>query len=139
MSSFLKSGHKLGSDQFLAISPVLIDCWKRCVYTGPYSFANSFRTPGWSSSGPKAIEGFRPLRSFVTPSFVTTISSMNGVGLSRSGTWLCTDLCGQLLVQINAKPLENRCYGHSLKLCMWFGYTEFSDYLCVTKQSKRVT
>ena len=35
----------------------------------PNSFANSFRTLGCSSSGLKALERFRPLRSFVTPSY----------------------------------------------------------------------
>ena len=44
--------------------------------------ANSFRTLGWSSSGPKAFEGFRPFSNFVTPSLVTTMSSMNGADLS---------------------------------------------------------
>ena len=34
---------------------------------------------------PKALEGFKPLRSFVRPSLVTTISSMNGADLSRRG------------------------------------------------------
>ena len=84
--------YQLASDYSLGISPVLRDCWKRCANTGPIFFANSFRTLGWSSSGPKALEGFRLLRSFVTPSFVTIISSMNGADLSRSGTWLCTVL-----------------------------------------------
>ena len=53
---------------------------------------NSFRVLlGWRSSGPKA-EGSNHLRRFVTPSFVTTISSMNGADLSRSGTWSSTVL-----------------------------------------------
>ena len=42
--------------------------------TIPNSFANSFRTLGWSSSGPKALDGFRPLRSFVTPSFEIVVT-----------------------------------------------------------------
>ena len=37
-----------------------IDCWKRWASTGPNSVASSFRTLGWSSSGPKALEGFKP-------------------------------------------------------------------------------
>ena len=41
-----------------------IDCWKRLANTGPSSVANSSRTMGYSSSGPKAFEGFSPLRSF---------------------------------------------------------------------------
>ena len=38
------------------------------------------------SSGPEALEGFKPLRSLVTPALETTISSMKGADLSRSGT-----------------------------------------------------
>ena len=38
------------------------NCWKRWAKTGPNSFASSFRTPGWSSSGPKALKGFKPLK-----------------------------------------------------------------------------
>ena len=30
------------------------------------SVASSFRTLGWSSSGPKALEGFKPLRNLIT-------------------------------------------------------------------------
>ena len=29
-----------------------------------------------------------------------------------------------------------RCYGQNLKICMWFGFTIFLDYICVTKQSR---
>ena len=54
--------------------------------------ASSFRTLGWSSSGPKALEGFKLLRSLVTPSLETTISSMKGTDLSRSGIWVCSFL-----------------------------------------------
>ena len=37
-------------------------------------------------------------------------------------------------------PLEvYRCYGHSLKACIWFVNTFFTDYICVTKQSRRGT
>ena len=53
---------------------------------GPNSVASSFRTLGWSSSGPIAFEGFKPLRSLVTPSFETTMSSMKGADLLRNGT-----------------------------------------------------
>ena len=35
-----------------------VDCWKRWANTGPNFVASSFRTLGWSSSGPKALEGF---------------------------------------------------------------------------------
>ena len=76
-------------DYSLGTSPVSIDCWKRFENTGSNYVTNSFRTLGWSSSGPKALEGFKPLRSFVTPSLVTTMSSMDGADQSRRGTWLC--------------------------------------------------
>ena len=109
LSPFLKSGQILASDHSLGISPVLIDCWKRCANTGPNSFANSFRTLGWSSSGPKALDGFRPLRSFVTPSFVTTLLSMNGTDLSRSGTWVCTVLVN---TSVNC-PLNSSAFSKS--------------------------
>ena len=69
-----------------------IDCWKRWANTGPNSVASSFRTLGWSSSGPKALEGFKPLRSLITPSLETAISFMKGADLSRSGTWVCSFL-----------------------------------------------
>ena len=39
-----------------------------------------------------ALEGFKPFRSFITSSLVTTISSMKGVDLSRRGIWLYSDL-----------------------------------------------
>ena len=52
LSPFLKGGQILASDHSLESSLVLIDCWKRWANTGPHSFANSFRTLGWSSSGP---------------------------------------------------------------------------------------
>ena len=54
--------------------------------------ASSFRTLGLSSSGPKALEGFKPLRSIITPSFETAISFMKGADLFRSGTWVCSFL-----------------------------------------------
>ena len=62
MSPFLKSGQILASDHSLGISPVQIDCCKRCANIGrtPKSVANYFRTLGWSSSGNKALDGFNP-------------------------------------------------------------------------------
>ena len=45
---------------------------------GHNSVANSFRTLGWISAGPKGFEGSRPFSNFVTPSLVTTMSSVNG-------------------------------------------------------------
>ena len=56
--------------------------------TGPNSVVSSFRTLGWSSSGPKALEGFTPLISLVTPSFKTTMSPMKWADLLRNGTSL---------------------------------------------------
>ena len=70
----------------MGISPVSRDFWKRWTKTGPNSVASSFRTLGRSSLGPKALEGFKPLRSLVTPSFETTMSSMKGADLLRNGT-----------------------------------------------------
>ena len=64
------------------------ECWKRWAKTRPNSVASSFRTLGWSSSGPKALEGFKSLRSLVTSSFETTMSSMKGVDLRRNETSL---------------------------------------------------
>ena len=64
---------------------VSVDCWKRWANTGPNSVASSFRTLGWSSPGLKALEGFNPLRSLITPSLETAISFMKGADLSRSG------------------------------------------------------
>ena len=75
-------GHSLG------ISSVSRDCWKRWPKTGSNSVASSFMTLGWSSSGLKALEGFKPLRSLVTPSFETTMSSMKRTDLLRNGTSL---------------------------------------------------
>ena len=73
-----KGGKYLPETILFGISPVSIDCWKRCGNTGPNSIANSFRTLGWSSSGPKALE--------------TTILSMKWADLSRSETWVCSFL-----------------------------------------------
>ena len=56
--------------------------------TGPNSVATPFGTLGWSSSGPKTLEGFKSLRSLVTPSFETTMSSMRRVNLLRNGASL---------------------------------------------------
>ena len=55
---------------------------------GPNSVASSFRTLWWSSSGPKALDEFKPLSSLVTPSFETTMSSMKGADLLIKGTSL---------------------------------------------------
>ena len=59
------------SHHSIGISPVSIDCCKRCANIGTNLAANSYRTLECSSSSPKAFEGFKPLRSFVTPSAET--------------------------------------------------------------------
>ena len=43
----------------------------------------------WDESHQVDPMALDPLRSFVTPYLVTTISSMNGADLSRRGTCLC--------------------------------------------------
>ena len=85
------------------------DGWKRWTKTGPKSFANSFRTLWWSSPGPKALEGFKLLKSFVTPSFETTMSSIRGADLLRNGTSLCSFL---LNTPVNW-PLNSSAYSIS--------------------------
>ena len=89
---FIKSGHVFARDHSLGISPVSIDCWNRWANIGPNSEASSFRTLGWSPSGPKALDGFKPLRSFITPTAKTTIAFMKGADQFGSGTWLCSFL-----------------------------------------------
>ena len=54
MSPFLNRGLIFASVHSLGTSPDSIDCWKRWANTGSDSVANSFRTQGCSSSGPKA-------------------------------------------------------------------------------------
>ena len=90
--SFLISGHIFARDHSLGISPMSIDCWNRWANTGSNSVASSFRTLGWSSSGPKALDGFKPLRGLVIPAAETTISFMKGADRFGSGTWLCSFL-----------------------------------------------
>ena len=51
-----KKQHSLG------ILPVSRDCLKRWAKTGSYSVVSSFRTLWWSSSGPKALEGFKSFK-----------------------------------------------------------------------------
>ena len=96
-------------------TPVL---WDKVICRN--SVANSFRTLGWSSSGPKSFEGFRPSSNFVTPSLVRTMSSMNGADLSRRGTWLCS-----LLVNTSMNwPLNSLAFSKSdwarPLLCLFF-------------------
>ena len=86
--SFLKRGQMFARSHSFGISPVSRDCWNKCENTGPSLFANSLRTLGWSSSGPKGSGGFKPLNDFITPSDETTILSMNGANLSVNGTSL---------------------------------------------------
>ena len=85
-----KGGQIFARDHSFGILPVTIDCWKRWANVGPNYVASSFRTLGWSASGPKALERFKPLRSLITPSLETAISFMKGADLSRSGTLVCS-------------------------------------------------
>ena len=82
---------------------------KRWANTGPNFVASSFRTLGWSSSGPKALEGFKPLRSLITPSLETAIPLMKGEDLSRSGTSVCSFL---LNTSVNW-PLNSSAFSRS--------------------------
>ena len=101
----------------------------------PNSIASSFRTLGWSSSGPKALEGFKPLRSLITPSLETTISFMKGADLSRSGTWVCSFL---LNTSVN-RPLNSSAFSRSdwataFPFFLFRGgipWVSFSDYWCI--------
>ena len=67
-------------DHSFGISPVTSDCWKRWVNTGPNSVASSFRTLGWSSSGPKTFEAIEK--------FSYSVFRNNNI----SGTWVCSFL-----------------------------------------------
>ena len=78
--SFMMSANICPSDWLNAESDLFSLCGQSI------SLKLTFRTLGWSSSGPKALEGFKPLRSLVTPSFETTMSSMKGADLLRNGT-----------------------------------------------------
>ena len=71
--------------------------------------ASSFRTLGWSSSGPKSLEEFKPLRSLITPPLETATSFMKGADLSRSGTWVCSFL---LNTSVNW-PLNSSAFSRS--------------------------
>ena len=77
----------------LGISPVSLECWKRWANIGPSSDVSSFKTLGCSSSGPKAFEGFKPLRSFVTLSAETWMSSKKGAERLGRGTWVYVCFC----------------------------------------------
>ena len=110
--------------------------WKRCAKTGPSSFASSFRTLGWRSSGPKALEGFSLLRSLVTPSFETAMSYMKGGNLLKNETLLWSFL---LNISVNLLLNSSAC---SIKVSetvmpvppLFKGRTTliifFSDYWC---------
>ena len=105
LSPFLNRGQMFARGHSLGISPLSIDCWKRWANIGPNSVANSFKTLGWNSSGPKAFDGFRPFSNFVTPSLVTTMSAMNGNDLSRRGTG-----CVHFVKHIRELAIELTCF-----------------------------
>ena len=103
LSLFLKRGQIFARNHSFRISPLSVDCWKRSANTGPNSVASSFR----SSPDPKALEWFKPLRSLITPSLETTISSMKGVDLSRSRTWVCSFLLNTSVNwPLNSSPFQ---------------------------------
>ena len=102
--------------------------------TGPNSVASSFRTLGWSSWGLKALEGFKPLRSLITPSLETAISLMKGADLSRSGTLVCSFL---LNTSVNrplpfGDPIEQHSFHSSFSGVEYLGCL-FSDYWCTDR------
>ena len=126
----------------LGISPVSRDCWKRWAKTGPNSVASSFRTLGWSSSGPKALEGFKPLRSLVTPSFETTMSSMKGADLLRNGTSIWSLLLNTSInwpINSSACSISEAVIPVLLLLLRgripWLSF--FSDYWCTDRSLDR--
>ena len=78
-------------------------------HPGSNSEASSFRTLRWSSSGPKALDGFKPLRGLVTPTAETTIPFMKGADRFGSGTWLCLFLLNTFVNW----PLNSSAYSSS--------------------------
>ena len=125
-------------DHSFGISPVSSDCWKRRANTGPNSVASSFRTLGWSSSGPKSLEGFKPLRNLITLSLETAISSMKGADLSRSGTCVCSFF----IEHIRKLTIEFLCLfevrlSNTLSILPFSGWNTvgvfFSDYWCTDR------
>ena len=66
---FLKEVTVFARSHSLGISPVSRDCRNKYANTGLSSFASSFGTLGWNSSGPKAFVGFKPLSNLYNHSF----------------------------------------------------------------------
>ena len=94
-------------------------------------------TTHWSSSGPKAFEGFRLFSNFVTPSLVTTMFSMNGADLSRRGTLLCSFLVKTSVNwPLNSLAFSKSDWARPLP-CLFFKggipWVLFSDCLCNDK------
>ena len=122
-------GPKWPRDHSFGISPVSVDCWK--------DVASSSRTLGWSSSDPntcKALEGFKPLRSLITPSFETTISCTKGADLSKSRPG-----CFIFIEHIRKLTIEFLCLfkvrlSNTLSIPPFQGWSTlgvlFSDYWC---------
>ena len=133
-----KGGQIFARDHSFWISPVSIDCWKRWANTGPNSIVSSFRTLGWSSSGLKALEGFMPLRSLITPSLEITISFMKGADLSRSGTWVCSLLLNTSINwPLNSSAFSRYDWATPFPFFLFRGgipwVSFFSDYWCTDR------
>ena len=127
----------------LGISPVSRDCWNKCADTWPSSFASSFRTLGWSSSGPKAFEGFKPVSNLhvITPSVDTRILSMKGDDLLVNGTSLYSVLLNTSLnwpISSSALSVQSLVLQlHFLPTPLFKGWNTlpvfFFDYLCICR------
>ena len=80
----LEQGTNVCRDHTLGISPSLFIVEKDVqVQDLALMPIQCKRTLGPNSSGPKVFDRFEPLRSFVTPSLDTTMSSMNRVFLFK--------------------------------------------------------
>ena len=76
--------------------------------TGPNSVASSFRTLGWGSSGPKALEGFKP-------PFETTLSPTKGSNLMRI-------TCIEILAEFAVTSFHYCSNGiqHDIRIIYWW-------------------
>ena len=101
-------GHIFAKDYSLWISLVSRYCWKKCANAKSNSLPSPFNTLGCNSSCSKALEGFRPFRSLVTPSFGAAIFFIRGADLSSKGVCLCsfywTHHCMDYLVPLPVLP-----------------------------------
>ena len=90
-----------------------------------------------SSSDPKALDGFKPLRSLATPSLETTISSMKGANLSRSGTWVRSFLLNTSVNwPSNSSVFSRSDWATPFAFFLFRGgipWVSFSDYWCTDR------